>query len=151
MIRPLRRIQRAVFLALGIALPVLFIAGLASRHVPLSVVGKTEGKLVPASGGTEFVLNRSSSKFRVRLLENKKGGLNREFRAIPSSGFVAPDVFVYWSQIQPAASLGPDAKLLGKLGSGELYRIPSGSGGYFVLYSVAQNEVLGSVLIGAGT
>jgi len=87
----------------------------------------------------------------VRLVENKRGRLEREFLVIPASGFLAPDVFVYWSETQPGASLSPNAKLLGKLGSGELYRIPSRSGGYFVLYSVAQNEVLGSVPVGAGT
>jgi len=96
-------------------------------------------------------LNRGSSKFTVRLVENKKGGQEREFLAIPDSGFLAPDVFVYWSETQPGASLSPNAKLLGKFGPGELYRIPAASGGYFVLYSVAQNEVLGSVPVGAAT
>jgi len=83
------------------------------------------------------------------LLENRKGGPEREFLAIPDSGFLAADVFVYWSEAKPAAALSPNARLLGKLGPGEPYRVPSGSGGYFVLYSVAQNEVLGSVPVGA--
>ena len=151
MIQPLRKMHRTIFFALGIALPVLFIAGLASRHTPLPAVGTVENQLAQRDGGTEFVLNRGSSKFTVRLVENKKGGQEREFLAIPDSGFLAPDVFVYWSETQPGASLSPNAKLLGKLGPGELYRIPSGSGGYFVLYSVAQNEVLGSVPVGAAT
>ena len=151
MIQPLRKMHRTIFTVLGIALPVLFIAGLASRHAPLSPVGTVEGKLAQRNGGTEFVLNHGSSKFKVRLVESKKGGSEREFLAIPASGFLAPDVFVYWSETQPGPSLSPNAKLLGKLGAGELYRVPSGSGGYFVLYSVAQNEVLGSVPVGAGT
>jgi hypothetical protein len=151
MIQPLRKMHRTIFFALGIALPVLFIVGLAWRHAPLPAVGTVEGKLAQRNGGTEFVLNRGSSKFTVRLLENKNGGPEREFLAIPDSGFVAADVFVYWSETQPGAFLSANAKLLGKLGPGELYRIGSGSGGYFVLYSVAQNEVLGSVPVGAGT
>jgi hypothetical protein len=151
MIQPLRKMHWAIFFVLGIALPVLFIAGLASRQAPLPAVGTVAGKLTQRNGGTEFVLNRGSSKFTVRLVENKKGGQEREFLAIPASGFLAPDVFVYWSETQPGASLSPNAKLLGKLGPGELYRIPSGSGGYFLLYSVAQNEVLGSVPVGAAT
>jgi hypothetical protein len=151
MIQPLRKMHRTIFFALGIALPVLFIAGLASRHAPLSPVGTVEGKLAQRNGGTEFVLNHGSSKFKVRLVENKKGGSEREFLAISDSGFLAADVFVYWSETQPGASLSPNAKLLGKLGPGELYRIASGFGGYFVLYSVAQNEVLGSVPVGART
>jgi hypothetical protein len=151
MIQPLRQMHRTIFFALGIALPVLFIAGLASRHAPLPAVGTVENKPAQRNRGAEFVLNHGSAKFTARLVENKKGGQEREFRAIPASEFLAPDVFVYWSETQPGASLSPNAKLLGKLGPDELYRIPSGSGGYFVLYSVAQNEVVGSVPVGAAT
>jgi hypothetical protein len=151
MIQPLRKMHRTIFFALGIALPVLFIAGLASRHAPLPTIGTAESKLAQLNAGTEFVLNRGASKFTVRLVENKKGRREREFLVIPASGFRAPDVLVYWSETQPGASLSPKAKLLGKLGPGELYRIPFGSGGYFVLYSLAQNEVLGSVPVGAAT
>jgi hypothetical protein len=151
MIQPLRKMHRTIFFALGIAMPVLFIAGLASRHAPLPAVGTVAGKLTQRNGGAEFVLNHGSSKFTAQLIENKKGGREREFLVIPASGFLAPDVFVYWSETQPGASLSPNAKLLGKLGPAELYRIPSWSGGYFVLYSVAQNEVLGSVPVGAAT
>jgi hypothetical protein len=151
MIQPLRKMHRFIFFALGIALPVLFIAGLASRHAPLPAIGTVESKLAQLNAGTEFVLTHGSSKFTVRLVENKKGRMEREFLVIPASEFLAPDVLVYWSETQPGASLSPNAKLLGKLGPGELYRIASGSGGYFVLYSVAQNEVLGSVPVGATT
>ena len=151
MIQPLRKTHRVIFFALGIALPVLFIAGLASRHAPLSSVGPVEDKLAKKSGGIEFAVNRGSSKFTVRLIENKKGGPEREFLAMPGSGFLAPDVFVYWSETKPETSISPNARLLGKLGTRELYRIPAGAGGYFVLYSVAQNEVLGSISVGAAT
>ena len=151
MIQPLRKIHRTIFFLLGIVLPVLFIAGLGSRHAPLSAVGPLEDKLTQRNGGTEFVLNRGSSKFTVRLMENKRGGPEREFLAISDSGFLAPDVFVYWSETKPGMSISPNAKFLGKLGPGELYRIPAGSGGYFVLYSVAQSEVLGSIPVGAAT
>jgi len=149
MIQPLRRTHRVIFFALGIALPVLFIGGLLARHAPLSAVQPVEDKLAQTNGGTEFVLNRASGKFTVRLVENKKGGPEREFLAIPDSGFLAPDVFLYWSETKPETSISPNARLLGKLGPREVYRIPAGAGGYFVLYSVAQNEVLGSVAVGA--
>ena len=151
MIQPLRRTHRVIFFALGIALPLLFIGGLVARHAPLSRVGPVEDKLAQNNGGTEFAVNRGSSKFTVRLIENKKGGPEREFLAIPDSGFLAPDVFLYWSETKPETSISPDARLLGKLGPRELYRIPASAGGYFVLYSVAQNEVLGSVAVGAAT
>ena len=151
MIQPLRKTHRIIFFLLGIALPVLFIAGLVSRHAPLFAVGPVEDKLAQRNGGTEFVLNRGSSKFTVRVVENNKGGPEREFLAIPGSGFLAPDAFVYWSETKPDTSISPNAKLLGKLRSGELYRIPLGPGGYFVLYSVAQNKVLGSIPVGAAT
>ncbi len=151
MIQPLRKTHRLIFFVLGVALPLLFIAGLVSRHAPLSAVGPVEDKLAQRNRGTKFVMNHSSSKFTVRLVENRKGGPEREFMAIPDSGFLAPDVFVYWSETQPGASLSPNAKLLGKLEPGEPYRIPRGPGGYFLLYSVAQNEVLGSIPVGAAT
>lgn len=149
MIQPLRRTHRVVFLVLGIVLPVLFVGGLVARHAPLSPGGPPQDKLAQDSGGSKFVLNHGLSKFKVRLVENKKGGPEREFLMIPDAGFLAPDVFVYWSETQPRASISPNARLLGKLGPGEVYSIPAGSGGYFVLYSVAQSEVLGSISVGA--
>ena len=98
MIQPLRKTHRLIFFVLGVALPLLFIAGLVSRHAPLSAVGPVEDKLAQRNRGTKFVMNHSSSKFTVRLVENRKGGPEREFMAIPDSGFLAPDVFVYWSE-----------------------------------------------------
>jgi hypothetical protein len=151
MIQPLRRTHRVIFFALGIALPLLFIGGLVARHAPHSPAGPVENKLAQNNGGTEFAVNRGSSKFTVRLVENRKGGPLREFLVIPDSGFLAPDVFLYWSETKPETSISPNAKLLGKLGPREVYRIPAGAGGYFVLYSVAQNEVLGSIAVGAAT
>lgn len=151
MIQPLRRTHRAIFVVLGIALPVLFIGGLLARHAPLSAVQPVEDKLAQTNGGTEFVLNHGSSKFTVRLVESRKGEAQREFLVIPSSGFLAPDVFLYWSETKPETSISPNARFLGKLGPREVYRIPVGAGGYFVLYSVAQNEVLGSIPVGAAT
>jgi hypothetical protein len=56
---------------------------------------------------------------------------------------------VYWSLTKPESFIGADAKLLGKFGPPERYRIPADMGGYFVLYSVAQNQVLVSITIGA--
>ena len=151
MIQPLRRTHRAIFFALGVALPSLFIGGLVARHTSLSPAGPVENNLAQNNAGTEFAVNRGSSKFTVRVVENKKSGPEREFQAIPEFGFLAPDVFLYWSETKPETSISPNAKLLGKLGSREVYRIPAGAGGYFVLYSLAQNEVLGSIAVGAAT
>jgi hypothetical protein len=151
MIQPLRRVHRFIFFAFGIALPVLFIAGLLARHAPLPVMGQVEGKLAQENGGTEFALQLASSKFKARLVESKRSVTEREFLVIPDSGFLAPDVFVYWSESKPGTAIGPNAKLLGKLGPRELYRIPAGVAGYFVLYSVAQNEILGFIPVGVAT
>ena len=151
MIQPLRKVHRAVFLILGIVLPVLFLSGLAARHAPLPSIPRTEDRLERSNvtGGTEFVMNSGSTELKVRLIENAISGTIREFGLIPDSEFVAPDVFVYWSLTKTESSIGADAKLLGKFGSCEQYRIPTGQGGYFVLYSVAQNQVLGSIAVGA--
>ena len=151
MIQRLRRTHRVIFFVLGIGLPVLFVSGLLARHAPLSAVGPRENKLAQNSGGSEFVLNYGLSKFKVRLVETKKGESEREFRVVPDAGFLAPDVFVYWSETQRAASISPNAKLLGKFGPSEFYRIPASARGYFILYSVAQSEVLGSISVGAAT
>jgi hypothetical protein len=148
MIQPLRKAHRFIFFAFGIALPVLFIAGLLARHAPLPATGQVEGKPEQEIGGAEFALQIASSKFKARFIESKRSGMEREFLVIPDSGFLAPDVFVYWSESKPEATIGPNAKLLGKLGPREFYRIPAGLGGYLILYSVAQNEVLGSIPIG---
>ncbi len=150
MIQPLRKVHRAVFLILGIVLPVLFISGLAARHAPLSPSDRTKGTLERSNvtGGTKFVMNAGSTMHKVRLIENTISGSDREFELIPDSEFLAPDVFVYWSLTKTESSIGADAKLLGKFGPRERYRIPIGMGGYFVLYSVAQGQVLGSIPIG---
>ncbi len=151
MIQPLRKIHRPVFLILGIVLPVLFISGLAARHAPLSTKDRTKDALERSNvtGGTEFVMNGGSTQHKVRLVENTMRGSDREFELIPDSEFLAPDVFVYWSLTKPESFIGAEAKLLGKFGPPERYRIPADMSGYFVLYSVAQNQVLVSITIGA--
>ena len=151
MIQPLRKMHRAVFLVLGIVLPVLFISGLAARHAPLSASARAEDGFERKNviAGTDFMMNGGSTKHMVRLIENTISGSDREFQLIPDSEFLAPDVFIYWSLTKTESSIGADAKLLGKFGPRERYRIPAGVGSYFVLYSVAQNRVLASIPIGA--
>jgi hypothetical protein len=147
MIQPLRQAHRVIFFVAGITLPLLFGAGLASRHAPLVSMGNNPAQ---QNQGTEFVSNRGSL-LDVRLIETRNGGQEWEFMASLGPTFVAPDVFVYWSESKPESSLAPDAKFLGSLGPREMYQIPAGSTGYFVLYSVAQKEVLGFMPVGAGT
>jgi hypothetical protein len=151
MIQPLRKIHRTVFLILGIVLPVLFISGLVARDAPLSPSDRTKREALERSnvtGGTDFVMNGGSTRHKVRLIESMMSGSDREFELLPDSEFLAPDVFVYWSLTRKDSSIGADAKLLGKFGPRERYRIPA-VGGYFILFSVAQNQVLGSIPIGA--
>jgi hypothetical protein len=151
MIQPLRKMHRLVFLVLGIVLPVLFISGLAGRHAPLSPSDRTKDALerLNVTGGTEFEMNAGSTKHKVRLIESTMSGSDREFELIPDSEFLVPDAFVYWSLTKTESSIAADAKLLGRFGPGERYRIPAAVGGYFILFSVARNQVLGSISIGA--
>ena len=146
MIQPLRKAHRVIFFVLGIALPLLFCAGLASRHAPLVSMGNNPAQ---KNQGTGFVSKRGSS-LDVRLIETRNGGQKREFLGSLGPTFVAPDVLVYWSESKPESSLAPDAKVLGRLGPREGYQISAGLTGYFVLYSVAQKEVLGFMPVGAG-
>src|SRR6266436_7804771 len=84
MIQPLRKMHRAVFLILGIVLPVLFISGLVARHAPLSPSARTKEALKGSKviGGTKFVMNAGSTMHKVRLIENTMSGIDREFELI---------------------------------------------------------------------
>lgn len=147
MIQPLRKMHRFTFFALGLALPTLFLAGLVSRPAALSASNPSERISIRPDRGAAFSLNDGASKSMVRLIEGRKNGQAREFQIISDPSFLAPDVFVYWSETSPEKSLSPSAVLLGRLASDKRYESPTPAPGYFVLYSVAQEEVVGSIRV----
>ena len=149
MIQPLRRVHRSVFLVLGVALPTVFIGGLLARHPTYYRVDSQRNNSIQNNAGTEFEARSGSAKFKMLLLEGKESGPAREFYIIPDEGFLAPDVYVYWSRSRPGTSIDSNATLLGPLVPQQPYTVPSDAAGYFVLYSVAQGEVLGSTQLEA--
>ena len=144
MIQSLRRVHRCVFLMLGVALPAVFLGGLLARHPTYSPVDSLRNDSIQNNTETEFEARRGSAKFKMLLLEGKESGPAREFYIIPDAGFLAPDVYVYWSNSKPKTSFDSSATLLGPLVPQQPYKVLSSAEGYFVLYSVAQGEVLGS-------
>jgi hypothetical protein len=144
MIQPLRRAHRSAFLVLGVALPAVFIGGLLARHPTYASMDALRNDSMQNNAGTEFEAHSGSANFKMLLLEGKETGPAREFHIISAAGFLAPDVYVYWSRSKPGTSIDSNATLLGPLVPQQPYTVPSDAAGYFVLYSVAQGEVLGS-------
>lgn len=149
MIQPLRRVHRSAFLVLGVALPAVFIGGVLARHPAYASVDSLRNKPILNDATTEFEARRGSAKFKMLLVGGKESGPAREFHIGPAPGFLAPDVYVYWSRSKPGTSIDSNATLLGPLVPQQPYTVPSDAAGYFVLYSVAQGEVLGSAQLEA--
>ncbi len=122
MTRPLRRAHRFTWLALAVALPSLFAAGLALR---------------PAQVADERIVDRIT----LRLPNGTE--MVADSRELWGNAVAAPDPLVYWSE-SGGKSLNR-AQLAGSLQQGRRSAIPvPSSGGYLLLYSLAHREVLAS-------
>jgi len=121
MIQPLRRAHRYAWLALGIVLPALLIAGLAARPPQTLEERVMDRMTLRLPNGTEMVADS---------------------RELWGKAVDAPDPLIYWTRT-PAAFSG--AQLVGSLQRGRrtVLALP-GSGGYLILYSLAHREVLAS-------
>lgn len=143
MIRPLRRIHRNVFLALGLFLPVLFASGLlARRNRPAAA---SYGQALPVGIVlTEQIVVFDGRRDAVDLYADRADPGSVQFS--PEKPLVAPDVLVYWSEVRSSSALPGDARLLGPFLPGTHYSVPFQGRvrGYLVLYSPARQEVLGS-------
>jgi hypothetical protein len=120
MTRPLRHAHRSIWLALAVALPALFAAGLALR---------------PPQAAEERVMDRIT----FRLPDGAE--LVADSRELWGSAVDAPDPLVYWSKTSDKSLAG--AQLAGSLPHGRqaALALPA-SGGYLLLYSLAHREVL---------
>ena len=148
MIRPLRQRHRIVVCALGVLLPVAFATGIAQRRpvaVSNSVPAGLESK---ASDFGAVVWTKADLWPDQRIITN----LRRNAAGIVAvelmfRDLARPDVLVYWAAGKETAVEGlPDnARLLGALSNGVPLSIPAdarGEGGRFVLYSLADHEVV---------
>ena len=150
MIRPLRQFHRRAWLALGIVLPVAFIAGIAARQ-PLPEVNSLPKEISPATAAfASEVWSRADlfpkSPVRIRLLREEVAAGKYAVALSAANDFVKPDLLVYWSD---GKSGNPDilpanAILLGAFTTPQLRLPPDAekTDGRLVLYSLADNEIV---------
>jgi len=143
MIQPLRQVHAWMFLALGIVLPILFVAGVRSRRIP-TAEAQTETRTSRAEA--EHTILIDGTRLAVRVFRDASGNAV-EIRSSPE--LLAPDVLVYASASESKHDVPSDAVLLGAFVSGKTYRLPSANWRFVVLYSVARRELLGAFPAGA--
>jgi hypothetical protein len=132
-----------MFLALGIVLPILFVVGVRSRRIPTSKA-QTETRTSPAN--PEHTILIDGTRLGARVFRDASG---TAVEISSSSELLAPDVLVYASASESKRDLPADAVLLGAFVSAKTYRLPSAHSRFVLLYSLARNEVLGAVPVGA--
>jgi hypothetical protein len=150
MIHSLRQCHRRCVFALGVFLPVAFVAGIAARK-PAPVVNELPAALGSSPlkfemAGPQFVNLFSKTPVEVHLL-NEHGNPNRlavDFSA--SEDFAKPDLIVHWSAGNTVITdtLPGDAILLGTFSAAPLL-LPDAvvkSSGQLVLFSLADNEIV---------
>ena len=147
MILPLRRRHRRMLAVIGVALPCVFILGIAARApVPLRAAPPLASDL--RNSQTE-VWNRSDVFSNVPIGVRLLRGPMSSFHTIvflPGRGFGKPDLLVYWvaGTQNPADSLPDNARLLGPFPASKDYQLPQTehTEGAVVLYSLADHEIV---------
>jgi hypothetical protein len=120
MIQPLRSAHQWIMGGLALALPTIFVAGLAVRQPSPPVSASFPGRRVWA------------------------GNIPGELRSFHKA--LVPDLLVYWAQSVPSdATLPPDARLLGSLHGAQDLDAPPFPGGYLLAYSLPDRRVVASV------
>lgn len=150
MIRPLRQRHRITICALCVLLPTAFVAGIAARR-PAPVVPLLPSELaVHTADFGKVVWSKADIWPNQEIITSLRRDKDRSvavefmFRKI-----VKPDVLVYWAQVRETSRVGlPDnARLLGAFANRAPLRIPEdlrGNIGRFVLYSLADHEIVAS-------
>ena len=150
MIRPLRNRHRRMVCALGVLVPVAFLAGIAARrHVPASRSVPTALESTASDFGTVLWTRADlwpGQSIITSLRRNAAGSVAVELLI---RDLVRPDVLVYWVAGEETAveALPDTARLLGVLSNGTPLPIPADArreGGRFLLYSLADHEVVAS-------
>jgi hypothetical protein len=146
MIAPLRAAHRRMIATLAVAIPAVFVAGLAYRR-PVSPLEVSAANSEPAPLIRELASERGLITARLHQAPNRDQLI---LRVEPRREAVSPDLLVYWSPQRVDSALVPaDARLLGSLyDSRFLLSNELGSRGYLVLYSVAHNSPIDSVAFG---
>jgi hypothetical protein len=144
MIQPLRRVHARAFLALGIFLPILFVAGVRSRRISSSVrVAQAQTHASPALSERTIAMDGA----RITAKVFRDGG-NAAVEITSSPELLAPDVLVYASTSNSKSDVPADAVLLGSFVSGKTYRLPLGNSRFVLLYSLPRKELLATFAAG---
>ena len=143
MIQPLRQVHARMFLALGIALPILFVAGVRSRCIS-TAKAHTEIRTSPPNAERTILID--GTRLTVRVFRDDSG---TTVEISSSSSLLAPDVLVYATGSESKHDVPPDAVFLGSFSSGKIYRLPSPNSRFVLLYSLARRELLAAFPAGA--
>ena len=143
MIQPLRRIHGRMFLALGIVLPILFVAGVRSRRIPTA---KAHAEISTSPTNGEHAILIDGTRLAARVFRDASGTAV-ELRSSPE--LLAPDVLVYASASESKQDLPVDAVFLGAFVSGKTYRLPSANSRFVLLYSLPRRERIAAFPAGA--
>jgi hypothetical protein len=138
-------------IALGILLPVAFVAGIAARKT-VPVMASLPGELTVAP--QKFAVSEwqrddlfPKTPIQVRLLRESAGSGRFAVAFSAPKDFVKPDVIVYWASGNPALTdeLPEDAVLLGAFNPSVPLPFPpnvASGGGVLVLYSLADQDII---------
>ncbi len=150
MILSLRQRHRHMVMALGIILPMVFVAGIAARK-PVPTPNELPAALAITSQKFETVEWKrtdlfSKASIEVHLLREQKGAGRFAIELSAAKDFAKPDLIVYWVAGSPeiTGTLPENAMLLGGFGSAVLPLPPevATKSGVLVLYSLADNEIV---------
>lgn len=144
MIQSLRTVHRRAFVALAFVLPVVLVAGLASRHPRLSFgsppvqlpssahLVRTSGTLWPKHAVRTDFYSDSSRPGEIDVV------------LIPTEELSKPDLLLYWLVEPPSRdSLSANARLICPFSAGKPFVLPLNAdrSGYLVLFSLPHQAV----------
>ncbi|HMD55127.1 MAG TPA: hypothetical protein VKJ65_11310 [Phycisphaerae bacterium] len=150
MILPLRQLHQRMVIVLGIVLPIAFALGIGERMPVPKVSGLPEG-LAPTPvkfDAVEWTQNQFFPKeaIQARLLRERKDSGHYAIQFSVPKDFLEPDLLVYWdpSSQNVSQSLPENAILQGGFGTMALPLSDEATqaSGVFVLYSLANNEIV---------
>jgi hypothetical protein len=138
MIQPLRNVHRRSFYAMAVALPLVFLAGLAERDRQLPTqtyaAAESNAEIWPSHlVATKFIQDAGSAKIQFHLLQPLR----------------EPDPLLYFSPGGAAGNdLPQDVVLLGQATDGELFSLPR-TRGSLLLYSLGHRKIVDQLPIKA--
>lgn len=151
MIRPLRQRHRRIVIALGVLLPIAFVAGIAARK-SVPAMASLPAELAAAPRRFAITKWNSSDLFantpiQTRLLLESAGSGHFALEFSGPKDFVKPDLLVYWvaGKMDLNHKLPDNAVLLGAFNSSAPLPLPQDAvseNGELVLYSLANQQMV---------